>query len=408
MRKPIATLPIPEFVILLAMMVSTTALSTDIMLPALDVIGHDLGVDDPNSVQLIVSALFLGFAVGQALAGPLSDSFGRKPVIYAGYAVFTVGCLMSLLAASWEVMIAGRVLQGFGAAAPRIVTMALVRDGYEGRAMARIMSIVMAVFILVPTIAPALGQVVIWLSGWRATFVVLIALGLGAAAWFALRQPETLAPHMRRPFSARSIGAGLREIMASRVAVGHTVALGLIFGVFMSYLSTAQQIFQVAYSTGALFALYFGMAALSIGGASVANSLLVMRLGMRRLTRLALIALAGLSFVFLIPASFWDGTPPLALFMAWLMASFFCVGILFGNLTSIAMEPLGHIAGLAAALIGSLSNVIALPISIYIGHHFNGTVIPLVLGFGVMGILALLTVIWAGRSSPTPSPQTGA
>ncbi|HEY9038932.1 MAG TPA: MFS transporter, partial [Roseovarius sp.] len=206
MRKAIATLPIPEFVILLAFMVSITALATDIMLPALDVMGHDLGVDDPNSVQLIVSSLFLGFAVGQALAGPLSDSFGRKPVIYGGYVILIIGCLMSLFAASWEMMIAGRVLQGFGAAAPRIVTMALVRDGYEGRAMARIMSIVMALFILVPTIAPALGQVVIWLSGWRATFVVLIVLGIGACLWFALRQPETLPAPMRRPFSARSIG----------------------------------------------------------------------------------------------------------------------------------------------------------------------------------------------------------
>ena len=408
MRKPIAALPIPEFVILLAMMVSTTALATDIMLPALDVMGHDLGVDDPNSVQLIVSSLFLGFAVGQALAGPLSDSFGRKPVIYGGYALFTIGCLMSLFAASWEVMIAGRVLQGFGAAAPRIVTMALVRDGYEGRAMARIMSIVMAVFILVPTIAPALGQVVIYLSGWRATFTVLIALGIFASAWFALRQPETLPPPMRRAFSARSIGAGLREIMASRVAVGHTVALGLIFGVFLSYLSTAQQIFQAAYDTGALFALYFGMAALSIGGASVVNSLLVMRMGMRHLTRMALIGLAGLSFLFLIPAYLWDGTPPLALFMAWLMAAFFCVGILFGNLNSIAMEPLGHIAGLGAALIGSLSNFIALPISFYIGHHFDGTVVPLVMGFGLAGVAALIVVVWAGRARTTPTAQTGA
>ncbi|MCQ0093350.1 multidrug effflux MFS transporter [Roseovarius sp. M141] len=408
MRRPIATLPIPEFVILLAIMVSTTALSTDIMLPALDVMGHDLGVDDPNSVQLIVSSLFLGFAVGQALAGPLSDSFGRKPVIYAGYVVFTIGCLMSLFAVSWEVMIAGRVLQGFGAAAPRIVTMALVRDGYEGRAMARIMSIVMAVFILVPTVAPALGQVVIYISGWRATFGVLITLGIGASLWFALRQPETLPPHERRPFSARSIGAGLREIMASRVAVGNTVALGLIFGVFLSYLSTAQQIFQMAYDTGALFALYFGMAALSIGGASVVNSLLVMRMGMRHLTRLALIGLAGLSFLFLIPAFSWGGTPPLALFMAWLMAAFFCVGILFGNLNSIAMEPLGHLAGLGAALIGSLSNFIALPISLYIGHHFNGTVVPLVLGFGIVGILALITVIWAERTRTTPSLRSGA
>lgn len=403
MRKPIVPLPIPEFVILMAMMVSTTALATDIMLPALGVIGHDLGVNDPNDVQLIVSSLFFGFALGQALAGPLSDSFGRKPVIYAGYAIFIAGCLLSLFATGWNAMIAGRVLQGLGAAAPRIVTMALVRDGYEGRAMARIMSVVMAVFILVPTIAPALGQGVIYASGWRATFLVLIALGVAAVMWFVLRQPETLPPGARRAFSPANIGLGLREIMASRVAVGHTVALGLIFGAFLAYLSTAQQVYQVAYDAGAMFAIYFGVAALAIGGASVVNSMLVMRLGMRLLTRFALIGLAALAFVFLTVALGAGGVPPLPLFLGWLIASFFCVGILFGNLNAIAMEPLGHIAGLGAALIGSVSNFIALPISYFIGHHFDGTVIPMVLGFGIVGLGALAVTAWADSGQAAQS-----
>ncbi len=405
MRKPVANLSLPEFVILLAMMISIVALATDMMLPGLATIGHDLGMDDPNDVQLIVSSLFLGFALGQALAGPLSDSFGRKPIIYLGYGVFILGCLLSLFATSWEVMIAGRVLQGLGAASPRIVTLALVRDGYEGRSMARIMSFVMAVFILVPTIAPALGQVVIYLSGWRATFLVLIVLAIAAGTWFALRQPETLEKHERRPFSVVSIWKGLKEIAACRSAVGNTLALGLIFGAFLAYLSTAQQVYEVVYDAGALFPIYFGMAALSIGGAAVVNSLLVMRLGMRLLTRMALLGLIGLAALFAIPTFASGGVPPLPLFLIWLIASFFCVGILFGNLNAIAMEPLGHMAGLGAALIGSVSNFVALPISYYIGHHFDGTVIPMVLGFGSVGIGALAIFTWSERGPVQAAPQ---
>ncbi|MEI4262222.1 multidrug effflux MFS transporter [Roseovarius sp. D0-M9] len=407
MRKPIIPLPLPEFVIMMAMMISIVALSTDMMLPALTTIGHDLGVDDGNDVQLIVSSLFLGFAVGQAFAGPLSDSFGRKPIIYLGYAVFGLGCILSLTATTWEAMIAGRVLQGLGAASPRIVTLALVRDGYEGRGMARIMSVVMAIFVLVPTIAPALGQVVIHFSGWRATFLVLIVLAVIAATWFAIRQPETLPPQQRRPFSARAIGRGLKEIFRNRTAMGTTIALGMIFGAFLAYLSTAQQVYEVVYDAGALFPLYFGMTALSIGASAVVNSLLVMRLGMRFLTRCALFGLIALAGIAAVPVTLWGGVPPLPLFIGWLIASFFCVGLLFGNLNAIAMEPLGHIAGLGAALIGSVSNFIALPIAYFIGHQFNGTVVPLVAGFGIVGLLALAVFIWSERGLARAA-QTGA
>jgi len=407
MRKPTVALPLTEFVIMLAMMISIVALATDMMLPGLATIGHDLGVDGANDVQLIVSSLFLGFAVGQALAGPLSDSFGRKPIIYLGYAVFIAGCILSLTATSWNAMIVGRVLQGLGAASPRIVSLALVRDGYGGRSMARIMSFVMAVFVLVPTIAPAIGQVVIYLSGWRATFLVLIVMAIIAAAWFALRQPETLAPHERRPFSVKAIWQGLKEISRNRTAIGNTAALGMIFGAFLAYLSTAQQLYEVVYGAGALFPLYFGMTALSIGGAAVVNSMLVMRLGMRFLTRCAMIGLIALAALFAVIALAWGGVPPLPLFIGWLISSFFCVGILFGNLNAIAMEPLGHMAGLGAALIGSVSNFIALPISYFIGHLFDGTVMPLVGGFGTVGILALLIFLWSERGLARAA-QTGA
>lgn len=395
--KPLA---IGEFVVLLAFMISIVALATDIMLPALDLIGAELGVSNPNDVQFIVSALFLGFAVGQAVAGPLSDSFGRKPVIYGGYAIFLIGCAMSLWATTWEMMIAGRILQGVGAASPRIVSLALVRDGYAGREMARIMSVVMAVFILVPCIAPALGEGIIALSGWRATFGVLIALAVIAAVWFAQRQPETLLPSLRRPFRATTLAAGLREVLRSRIAMGYTLATGLIFGAFLAYLSTAQQIFSITFDRGTLFALYFAIAALAIGAASLVNSLLVMRLGMRRLSVLAVLGLSALSLAFLVPVSVASGMPDFWLFMTWLLASFFCIGILFGNLNAIALEPLGHIAGMGAAIIGSLSNIISLPIAWLLGQQFSGSATPLVVGFAAMGIAAFGAMCWAECGIP--------
>lgn len=393
--KPIST---GEFIGLLAMMISIVALSTDIMLPGLDVIGRELAVADLNDTQLVISSLFVGYAVGQILSGPISDCYGRKPVIYIGYAVFIAGCLLSAFATSFSVMLIGRVLQGLGAAAPRIVAIALVRDGYEGRAMARIMSFVMAVFIIVPAIAPAIGQGVLMVSDWRMMFGLLIAMAVVSVIWFAWRQPETLPPGERRVFSFSNVMGGIVEACQFRAVVGYTLAAGLIFGVFLGYLSSAQQIFQVTFKTGQLFPIYFGAAALAIGAASVINANLVMRLGMRVLTQWALIATTVISTVMLLPILTMNGVPPLWLFMVWLLANFFCMGILFGNLNAMAMEPLGHMAGLGAALIGSISTIISLPLGWGIGYSFSGGVTPLVAGFAVMAGLSLLVMWWTEAS----------
>lgn len=385
MKRRTEPLPLPEFVALLAMMISIVAMSTDVMLPALAVMGHDLNVTDPNNAQLIVSALFLGFAVGQVIAGPVSDSIGRKPVIYVGYAIFIIGCLLSIFATDLTVMLIGRVLQGLGAACPRIVTIAIVRDGYEGRAMARIMSITMAVFILVPAIAPAIGQGIILLSDWRMTFVVLMAMAIVSLCWFGVRQPETLASAARRQFSLSNIAGGVAESVRYHAAVGYTLAAGCIFGAFLGYLSSAQQVFQTGFGVGEYFPLYFGAAALTIGAASVFNSKYVMQLGMRYLTWRAVLGMTFVSGVFLIPVFLFDGLPPLWVFMIWLLATFFCVGIMFGNFNALAMEPLGHMAGLGAALVGSVSTFMSLPLGWAIGAAFDGSALPLVMGFTVLG-----------------------
>jgi DHA1 family bicyclomycin/chloramphenicol resistance-like MFS transporter len=386
-----------EFVILMAMLISLVALSIDAMLPALPQIGVDLGVQQANDTQLIIATLFIGMALGQIVYGPLSDTLGRKPTIYIGLTLFIGGCVMSMLATDFNTMLAGRVLQGIGAAGPRIVTVAMVRDQYEGRAMARIMSLVMMVFILVPALAPALGQGILLFSGWRAIFAAFLLLALIGAIWFALRQPETLTAERRRPFSLAGIAVAVREICTHRIALGYTFVMGIVSGAFIGYLNSAQAIFQDQYRLGTQFPLYFAVLALAIGSASLVNSRLVMRYGMRLLSGWALLLLTGLSAVFWLVAYGFAGHPPLWSLMIYCMIAFFCIGMLFGNLNALAMEPLGHIAGVGAAVVGSLSTFIALPLGVWVGHSYNGTVLPLVSGFALLGAAAAILARWIER-----------
>ena len=386
-----------EFVTLTALVISLVALSIDIMLPALQQIAGDLGARRTNDAQLVVTALFAGLAAGQMVYGPLSDSIGRKPAIHAGLLLFILGCVISILATDFTVLLAGRVLQGLGAAGPRSVIIALVRDRYEGRAMARIMSLVMAVFIMVPALAPGIGQIILMIAHWRAIFGFLLAVAAIALVWFALRQPETLAPERRVGFSPSRIVLAVRETCVNRIAFGYTLASGLIFGAFVGYLNSAQQIFQIQYRLGALFPLYFAALALAIGGASLVNARLVMRHGMRRLSAWALGLLTGLSLAFLVLATALGGAPPLSALMAYLMVAFFCIGMLFANFNALAMEPLGHIAGVGAAVVGSLTTLISMTLGAAIGQAYDGTVLPLIAGFALLGLAAIAVMGWAER-----------
>ena len=388
-----------EFVSLVALLMSLGALSTNAMLPALPTIGRDLGVPRPNDVQFVITSVFLGLAIGQMLFGPLSDRIGRKPAIHAALALFMVGCVVSAFASTFPAMIAGRVLQGIGVAGPRVVTMALVRDQYEGARMARLMSMALAVFILVPTVAPALGQGIVWLAGWRAIFATFLVTAVIAFAWLAFRQPETLPPDRRRAFSPSAIGRAVVEIVRIRAALGYTLATGFVFAPFVAYLSTAQQIFQEAYDTGALFPAYFAVLILAVGGALLVNGRLVMRHGMRRLTSVASLAVALVSIAGWAGAFVFEGLPPLWLFVAYLMSVFVFVGFAFGNLSALAMEPLGHLAGAGAAVVSSLSTLIALPLGILVGQRFDGTMYALIAAFAISGAAACAATAWAGRGA---------
>lgn len=384
-----------EFVIILSLMMSLTALSIDAMLPALPQIGSDLNVQNANDRQLVVSVIFLGMAAGQLFFGPLSDKTGRKPAIYAGLILYIAGSLLSIFSLSFPMMLAGRLLQGAGVSAPRAVGLALVRDRYEGRAMARVMSFVMTVFILVPMIAPMMGQAILLFSGWRSIFGSFILLAIISLIWFALRMPETLSAENRAPFSLRRIVNVTVEIIKIRPALGYTIVAGFVSGAHLGYLNSAQQIFQEQYDLGELFPVFFALVALSIGLASFLNARLVMRFGMRSLVNWSLLLMLGLSMASLAIALLTNGQPPLLFLMVYLMLTFFCVGILFGNNNALAMQPLGRMAGMGAAVVGSLSTFVSVPLGIMIGQSYNGTILPLIIGMAVLAGLSLVVVWWA-------------
>jgi len=386
-----------EFVALMAVSMSLVALGIDSMLPALSQIAIDLGVAHANDRQLVITILFLGLAIGQLVYGPVSDSVGRRAPIFVGFTLFIIGSLIAAWAATFEGLLVGRFLQGLGAAGPRIITTAIVRDRAEGREMARIMSLVMMVFILVPAIAPALGQLVLLVADWRMIFYFLMVFCIFTAVWFFLRQPETLLPDQRKSFDIRSLVSSAMQVLKNRSTVIYTIASGFIFGAFIGFLNSAQQILQELYGLGEQFPFYFAVLALTIGLASWCNSALVIRFGMRLLCGLALKWITALSVLFLLYS--WLQPPSLFLFMGFLVCIFFAVGILFGNFNAMAMEPLGHVAGMASSLIGSITTLISLTLGYLIGFAYNGSVLPLVIGFVCLSVLSQFLMLLEKKST---------
>jgi len=382
-------LPLAEFVPLLAFMISLVAMSIDAVLPALPEVAKDLQFQSDNDRQWIVIALFLGLGFAQLIFGPLSESIGRKYAVYIGCAIFLIGSLLSLFATNFTLMIIGRVLQGIGAAGPRIICVTIVRDQYEGREMARIMSFIMAVFILVPAVAPALGQAVMMFADWRYIFVMFIIMTCIGWIWFALRQPETLPREKRLRFSLRTIWAGAKETCQHPVSFGYSLIAGLVFGTFVAYLSTAQQIFSLLYGITDLFPLYFAILALAIGAASLINGRLVMTLGIRRLSVAALCVMASVSISFWGFAYILAPVPPFWLTMVYLAIVFMAVGFLFGNTNAMAMEPLGHIAGTGSAVVGTIATLLSVALGTAIGQMFDETMLPLAGGFSFLSVIAL-------------------
>ncbi|WP_438863853.1 multidrug effflux MFS transporter [Neptunicella sp.] len=377
-----------EFIALMAIMMSVVAISIDALLPALGIIGRDLQVSHPNQAQFIISAIFIGLALGQLVSGPLSDAIGRKKVLFVGLTLYLFGSVICVTAGSIEVMLTGRFIQGLGVSGPYLSVMSIVRDKYSGAAMAKIMSLVMMVFMTVPILAPALGQLILAFASWQTIFTLYIVYAIGIGTWAWLRLEETLHPENVVPFRVSNIINGTITVLSNKTTLCYTVVMGCIFGALIGDLNSIPQVFQVQYAVGDMFALYFGLQAFGLGVSSFINSQLVERFGMRKLCLIGAAIISGTSAILFIYSYFQD--PPFFVFFAYGAVILFCFGIMFGNLNAIALEPMGHIAGLAAAIVGALSSVLGIALGTYIGQLYNGTIVPLVLGFMLLGALAFI------------------
>ncbi|WP_420586962.1 multidrug effflux MFS transporter [Ruegeria sp.] len=387
-----------EFVALVAMMFATIAFSIDSMLPALPEIGAQLSPDDVNRAQLILTSFVLGMGIGTFFVGPLSDAFGRKPVIYVGSALYIGAAAVAWASSSLELLLMARIAQGVGCAAPRVVAMAIIRDLYSGREMARIVSIAMMIFTLVPAVAPMLGAGVIAIAGWRSIFVSFMLFSVITMVWMGLRLPEPLKPENRRPLRLPLMASAAREMFAHptvRVSIFvQTLCLGMLF----TMLTMVQPVYDVIHDSADSFPFWFGFVALMAGSASLLNAALVIRVGMRRLVTWALgaqiVITTGVIVLDMMPLS---ANLSFAMFVFWQTSIFFMAGMTMGNLNAIAMEPMGHIAGMAASVIGAVSTVLAAVIAGPIGLLFDGSLTPLTTGILVMSLTGFGLMLHMGR-----------
>ena len=384
-----------EFIALLALLFATVAFSIDAMLPVLGVIGAELSPPDPGRAQLVITVFVLGLGLGTFLSGPLSDRFGRKPVILCGIAVYMTAATVAALSKNLEVLLAARFVQGLGAAAPRVVSQALVRDLYVGRQMARVMSIAMAIFVLVPAVAPLIGAYIAAGFGWRAIFWSFLVFGILSGTWLALRQPETLAPENRRSLRAADLWEALREVLGNGRVRLFLAALALSFAPMFAWLASVALIFEETFDRGPEFPYWFALVAVLSAPASLINAKLVIRLGMQRLVAVALSAQIASALVFLIMVQL--GSVGFAAFVIFMWLQFFSIGLIFGNLNALALEPLGHVAGMATSVMGGVSTMLAAIIATPIARAFDGTAGPLAMGAFLCAGLALGCMWLAAR-----------
>jgi len=386
-----------EFVTLMALYVALMAMSIDMILPSLFLMGEEFGITNQNQMQYVIGILFLGFTFGQIIYGPLADSFGRKPTVYLGLIIFAVGNILSITAQDYSMMLIGRFLQGFGAASPRIVSIAIIRDLYKGRDMARVMSFIMTIFIIIPVIAPSIGQALLMIVSWRFLFGIFLAAAIIATIWTFIRLPETLKKQDVRPFNLPTIWKDFLVVVKNKYALGYTICTGLVFGALVGYLASCRQIFQDYFQVGELFPIYFGISALSIGVSSIVNSMIVRKYGMKLICHYALILMIVMSAALIILSLLQNQQLLLWQFMVFAVITFFALGMLFGNLNALAMEPMGHVAGVAAAVTGCLSSGISAIIGTAIGQSYNNTLTPIFCGFLLLSSSAFFLQIWLER-----------
>lgn len=386
-----------EFIALLALLMATVAYSVDAMLPLLVAIGNDLSPGAPERAQQVLTVFLLGLGLGTFIAGPLSDSLGRKRVILAGIALYMVAAVIAALSESMTMLLLARFVQGLGTAAPRVVSQALVRDLYAGRMMARVISFSMTVFTLVPAVAPLVGAQLGALFGWRAIFWSFLAFGSISALWLSLRQPETLPPERRQRLDARALWAALRQVLGHPRVRLYLAAQTFVYASMFVWLSEVALIFRSSFDRTEEFPMWFALVALLSAPSSLLNARLVLRLGMRRLIGIAVGGQILASVLVLGVFSADLGAAAFPVFMIYMITQFFAVGFLIGNLNALALEPMGHVAGMAASVMGGVSTIAAALVATPMSLLHDGTPVPLAVAVLLSAILNAACMIRARR-----------
>ena len=385
------------------MLFATIALSIDAMLPALPAIAAELTQAAVNKAQLVVTSFVFGMGLGTLIAGPISDAFGRKPVIMVFAALYLVATALCIASPSLTLLLTARVIQGVGAAGPRAVATAMVRDRFKGRDMARVMSLIMMIFTLVPAIAPLLGQGILLFGSWRSIFVAFMVFALIVNTWLALRQPETLAAPQRRPLQPALLWQAAKELTHHRIALMSTLCQSLSSAALFATLSSQQSIFEQRFDRAATFPLWFAVIAICAISGSVVNARVVMRVGMRSMVKFAYAMQLGLSAALLV-LTLSHGLPEVLAFplhILWSVGVFAVMGLTMGNLNAMAMEDLGHIAGFAASVITAASTVLSVLLAVPVGLAFDGTQVPLLAGVTVFAAAALFLMRFVEKPKQT-------
>jgi len=384
-----------EFIFLMAALMAANALAIDAMLPALPAIGRSLDVSFDNQRQLVVTVFLIGAGAGQLIYGPVSDRLGRKPVLITGLCLYIIFAVLAGLAGSFPLLLVARTLQGVAAASSRVLAVSIIRDRFHGANMARIMSFTTIVFMFIPLIAPSLGQLVLAIASWRAIFLLLALFSIAVLLWIIIRLPETLPPERRRPLSPGHIYEAVKLILSNPLSIGNTLAMMTLLGAMFGFINSVQQImFDVFHEPQMLGLVFAGIA----GGMSVAaylNTRIIHRFGARRIMLVALwvfvfLTIAHLAISHAVGEILWV----FCIFQAMCMA---CVGLISSNLASIAMQPLGHVAGTASSVQGMITTLGGALIGFAIGQHFDGTTIPFDTAFVICGVISLLLALWANR-----------
>ena len=391
-RSETGGLPYWELVTMVASLMALNAAAIDIFIPALQDMGAALGVNDENQRQFVITSYVVGFGAAQIFYGPLSDRFGRRPVLFFGLGVYLAASLAAVFAPTFAALLALRTIQGIGAAATRVIAVSVVRDCFGGRRMASVMSLVMMVFMAIPVIAPNIGQLILLVGNWREISLAVFLFSLAVLIWTVLRLPETLHPEDRRPLTVERVAHAFRIVVTNRVAFGYTIATALIFGVLFGFINQAEQLYTEVYGLGPAFTLYFSAVAIFMAAASFLNSRLVERIGMRRLSHGALTGFCALSGLHLLLAWLMGGATPFWLFFALVVPTFCLFGFIGTNFNALAMDPLGHVAGTASSVLGFMQTLGGGLFGAAIGYFYDETLIPLFTGFLALSLCSLLIV----------------